>query len=584
MKGRLSTGSYSGTLGQQWVGELAVPGTTKALNFADLISPTWGLSNEFEIVIPPPEPLTFALEWAVCSHFGGSDGKPQNGAYFGAPLTYAIFGPPHMLVPAKSMNPAIDGTVGQPQAAPVTRSVPLVPQSTVLSGQRRPPPHDPGQSALQDAQKSPQDPPRPPQDPQKPPQGPQKPPKDTQKPQDAKSRPQEISPSPDPGNTQTPGSTDPSNQKGAGSEPIISASPAKGTVVSANKNPATISEQRVSFDPTESIVVDSAPHAAAPITVAGNTVLVNPNNVIVKGSTLASGAPAITVGGTPVSLGPSRTLVVGSSNIALSPPQAPSTPQPAQFSIGGETFTTAVFAATITLADTRITSGGPGVTILGTPISLAPSGVIGTSRGPLTASGPQPRTSIYTVGDQTFTANPAAIPIASATLNPDGTPITVSGNPISLGPGGTLVIGTSSMLLSMTASSVYTVGDQTFTATNPSAVSVVRTTLTPGGADVTVAGTVVSLASGATLVIGGSSVGGGSVGRSSVERSSVGRSSVGRSSVTGSSVPETSVGTASKTDATGAPVKGDRNGRRERVPFWQMVGGLGLGVWVYIYN
>ena len=50
MKGRLSTGSYSGTLGQQWVGELAVPGTTKALNFADLISPTWGLSNEFESI------------------------------------------------------------------------------------------------------------------------------------------------------------------------------------------------------------------------------------------------------------------------------------------------------------------------------------------------------------------------------------------------------------------------------------------------------------------------------------------------------------------------------------------------------
>lgn len=85
--GQLSTASYLYTLGQPWAGDLAVSRVTKAINFDDLLTPTWGLSDEFEtsqydsyagsmrtysvrtigppfypMVIPPPELLTLASE------------------------------------------------------------------------------------------------------------------------------------------------------------------------------------------------------------------------------------------------------------------------------------------------------------------------------------------------------------------------------------------------------------------------------------------------------------------------------------------------------------------------------------------
>ncbi|KAL9637608.1 MAG: hypothetical protein Q9164_002090, partial [Protoblastenia rupestris] len=280
-----------------------------------------------------------------------------------------------------------------------------------------------------------------------------------------------------------------------------------GTVVSANGKPATMGGQKISLDQVAGIIIDKTPGAAAPIAVAGNAVLANFDNVVVAESPLSPGAPAITIGGTSVSLAPSGTLVVGSSSINMSPQQTcPS--QLAEFVVGGETFTAAPSASAIALAGTTITPGGPGVAISRNPISIAASGVlmIGAPSIPFTSPAILPQPSVYTVGDQTFTANPTAIPIPCTILTPGGPALTISGTPISLAPSGTLIIGTSSIHLPAPNASIFTVGSQTFTVTDLSAVPTASINLTPSGAAVTVDGTAVSLALGGTLVNGGSSV------------------------------------------------------------------------------
>jgi len=236
-----------------------------------------------------------------------------------------------------------------------------------------------------------------------------------------------------------------------------------------------------------------APVATPIATVAGHMITPAPsgNGFVVDKTTLIPGAPPITISGTPISLG-SAGLVVGSSIIALPPSSI--------FTVGGQTFT--ANAAGFVLADTSMVPGGPPVTISGTRVSLGSSGglVIGGSTVNLASL---PRSSIFTVGGQTFTANPTAIPIMGTTISRGGPGITISGTPISLGPSG-LIIGTSTIPLASTINSVFTIGSQTFTA-NSTGFSIAGTSILPGQPAVTISGTPVSLGS-SGLVVGTSTV------------------------------------------------------------------------------
>lgn len=119
---------------------------------------------------------------------------------------------------------------------------------------------------------------------------------------------------------------------------------------------------------------------------------------------------------------------------------------------------------------------------------------------------PQP---VFTIGAQTFTANPSAFSIAGTTLSADGPAVTISGTAISLGQNGALEIGSSTISLptpsDLSPTQVYTAAGQTFTP-NLSAFSIDGTIISAGGRAATVHGTIISLGRNGALQIGSSTI------------------------------------------------------------------------------
>lgn len=242
------------------------------------------------------------------------------------------------------------------------------------------------------------------------------------------------------------------------------------------------------------------------LTIAGQIFTANPSEVAIAGTTLLPGGPGIAISGTPISLAPSGTLFIGGSPVPLvndlpSPPSF-------VFTIGGHTVT--ANPAGFVLAGSELVPGGTQITISGTPVSLNPSGLlfIGSSSTNLVAPPSSPNT--FAVGGHTFTADSTGFELDGSTLLPGGAAITVSGTRISLAPSGILIVGSSSidLLAKSLASDVFTAGGLTFTAES-SAVVVDGTTLVPGGPAATISGTPISLKAGkgsGILIIGTSTI------------------------------------------------------------------------------
>lgn len=113
---------------------------------------------------------------------------------------------------------------------------------------------------------------------------------------------------------------------------------------------------------------------------------------------------------------------------------------------------------------------------------------------------------IFTVGAQTFTANPTGFKVNNAAISPGGAARTVDGTIISLGQSGGLVIGSSTVTLTIpSATPVLAVAGHTFTP-NPSAFSIAGTTISAGGPAVTVDGTTISLDQSGALAIGSTTI------------------------------------------------------------------------------
>lgn len=236
------------------------------------------------------------------------------------------------------------------------------------------------------------------------------------------------------------------------------------------------------------------------VTIGGQTVTTNPTGFSLAGSRVLPGGAQIMISGTPVSLSPSGLLFIGGSSINLVGP----TPTPDVLTIGGQTVT--ANPAGFMLAGSKLIPGGTPITLSGTAVSLNPSGVlfIGSSSINLLAAASSSK--IFTVGGHTFTAESTGFELAGSSLLPGGAAITISGTPISLAPSGVLVIGASSINLpaESIASDVFTAGGLTFTSES-SAVIVDGTTLLPGGPGATISGTPISLKAGKDseiLVIG----------------------------------------------------------------------------------
>ena len=113
-----------------------------------------------------------------------------------------------------------------------------------------------------------------------------------------------------------------------------------------------------------------------------------------------------------------------------------------------------------------------------------------------------PPQSIFTIGAQTFTANPTGFRVNNAAIIPGGPGHTIDGTSISLGQWGILTVGSNTISFTTSSSTtVLAVAGQTFTP-NPSVFSIGGSIVSAGGAAVIVDGTTISLDHSGALAIG----------------------------------------------------------------------------------
>lgn len=250
--------------------------------------------------------------------------------------------------------------------------------------------------------------------------------------------------------------------------------------------------------------VQTDPASAVLLTVGGQLFTANPTGFNLGNSRVVPGGPAVTISGTPVSLAPSGVVVIGDSTVSL---QQAQTPVPKFFTVADKIFT--ANPTGFNIGDSRIDPSSPTITISGTPVFLGLSGflVIGslTTSLPATPTQPPPN-KIFTVGGQTFSADPTGFNVAGSRVIPGGTPVILSGTTVSLSPSGVLIIGDSAIPLptQTNAPGVYTVGGLAITAESSGAIVIGGTTIVPGGLGATISGTPISLAPSGVLAIGSS--------------------------------------------------------------------------------
>ena len=229
-------------------------------------------------------------------------------------------------------------------------------------------------------------------------------------------------------------------------------------------------------EPAHSILINSVPapllssNAGSPetlhIDLGGQHVAVSEasNDVVLGGQTLIPGGSPITIANVPISL--------------PSPVPTPQAMAP-EYNVGGQTIT--ANPTVIYVQGTTPEAGDPLILISRVPVSLQPAGglVVGDSTLPTMPTGASPvqpgyhiSAPIYTIGGQTFAANPTAIAVAGTTISPGGPGITVAGTPINLPQSGGLVIGDKTLPIHPTPldsasdpiAPIYTVGGTIFTA------------------------------------------------------------------------------------------------------------------------
>ncbi len=114
-------------------------------------------------------------------------------------------------------------------------------------------------------------------------------------------------------------------------------------------------------------------------------------------------------------------------------------------------------------------------------------------------------TPVLAVAGQTFTPDPSAFAIAGTIVSAGGPAVTVDGTAISLGQSGALAIGSTTISLAPPSTNAFTVAGQNFTP-NPSAFSIAGTAISADGPAVTIGGTIVSLGQHGALKIGSSTI------------------------------------------------------------------------------
>lgn len=208
-----------------------------------------------------------------------------------------------------------------------------------------------------------------------------------------------------------------------------------GTPVVAGEPAVTVSGTGISMGLSGDLVIGGSTKTPSPpaavFTVGAQQFTANGAGLVESGNTVTAGGPAALISGVSVSLGPSGNLVVGDTTTTLAGLTLPSV-----FTVGGETLT--ANPTRFSVGGTTLSAGGPGITVNSTPISLGPSGslLIGTSTVPL----PIPTPAIVTTDGQVFTVEQnGLVAVDGVTLSSGGPGTTISGTPMSVGSGGLLV-------------------------------------------------------------------------------------------------------------------------------------------------
>ena len=266
------------------------------------------------------------------------------------------------------------------------------------------------------------------------------------------------------------------------------------TVLTPGGEEATVAGTPVSLASSGYLVVGTGflHQSSAILTIAGHTITSNPTSFEIADTAVKAGGPAVTSAGTSISMRVSGDLIIGGNAKTTSPPAA-------VFTVGAQRFT--ADGAGLIASGTTITAGGPAAVVAGTKVSLGSSGVL-TVGDTATTLATLPRPSIFTVGGFTFTADPTGFSVVGAILVSGGPGIMINHTSISLNSSGSLLIGSNVILLQTPTptSAVISTDGQVFTVELGGLVAVDGVTLSSGGPGTTISGISMSVGSGGVVV------------------------------------------------------------------------------------
>ena len=226
-----------------------------------------------------------------------------------------------------------------------------------------------------------------------------------------------------------------------------------GTAVKAGGSAVTVAGTSISMGVSGDLVVGGSAGTTSPpaavFTVGAQRFTADGAGLVASGTTITAGGPAVVVAGTTVNLDSSGILTVGDTTTALA-----TLPRPSIFTVGGSTFT--ANPTGFSVAGATLAPGGPGIMIDHTSISLNPSEslLIGSSTIPLQT--PIPTPPVITTDGQVFTVEQGGlVAVDGVTLSSGGPGTTVSGIPMSVGSG-EVVIGSDTVRLPTVSGSAFT--------------------------------------------------------------------------------------------------------------------------------
>ena len=182
-----------------------------------------------------------------------------------------------------------------------------------------------------------------------------------------------------------------------------------------------------------------------------------------------------------------------------------------EMTVGGQILSIDPFG--VYLSGTSYSPQGPAITLPGGVFSLVSTAPTQEANIPNEDSPMkiQPFTpSVQTIAGHDVVSNMSGVYVAGSSVSPGGSAITASNTVISLSPAGTLVVGSSSIALSLANTQetppTHLNVDGVAVQAEPSAVVIDGATLTPGGSGSQINGKGVSLEPGGTLVVGTSRI------------------------------------------------------------------------------